>query len=109
MYYNSTRNSAEKVTAAQAIAQGISQEGGLFVPETLPELTKEDLTSMLGMSYNEKAKAVLSRFLTDFTPEELDYCVDNAYTDRKFDSANISEISRVGDSAYLYQQLPRPT
>lgn len=109
MYYNSTRNSAEKVTAAQAIAQGISQEGGLFVPETLPELTREDLSSMLGMSYNEKAKAVLSRFLTDFTPEELDYCVDNAYTDRKFDSANISEISRVGDSAYLLELWHGPT
>lgn len=109
MMYNSTRNSAEKVTAAQAIAQGISQEGGLFVPETLPELTREDLKGMLGMSYNEKAKAVLSRFLTDFTAEELDYCVDNAYTDRKFDSANISEISRVGESAYLLELWHGPT
>ncbi len=109
MIYNSTRNSSEKVTAAQAIAQGISREGGLFVPETLPELTRDDLKGMLGMSYNEKAKAVLARFLTDFTAEELDYCVDHAYTDRKFDSANISEISRVGESAYLLELWHGPT
>ena len=109
MYYNSTRNSGCVVTAAQAIAQGISQEGGLFVPETLPGLSREDLEKMIGMSYNEKAKMVLSRFLTDFTSEELDYCVDSAYNDRKFDSANISEISRVGDSAYLLELWHGPT
>lgn len=109
MNYNSTRNSGCIVTAAQAIAQGISQEGGLFVPETLPGLSREDLEKMIGMSYNEKAKMVLSRFLTDFTSEELDYCVDSAYNDRKFDSANISEISRVGDSAYLLELWHGPT
>lgn len=109
MNYNSTRNSGCVVTAAQAIAQGISQEGGLFVPETLPGLSREDLEKMIGMSYNEKAKMVLSRFLTDFTSEELDYCVDSAYNDRKFDSANISEISRVGDSAYLLELWHGPT
>ena len=109
MNYNSTRDSGCIVTAAQAIAQGISQEGGLFVPETLPVLSREDLEKMVGMSYNEKAKMVLSRFLTDFTSEELDYCVDNAYNDRKFDSANISEISRVGESAYLLELWHGPT
>ena len=109
MNYNSTRDSGCIVTAAQAIAQGISQEGGLFVPETLPVLSREDLEKMIGMSYNEKAKMILSRFLTDFTSEELDYCVDSAYNDRKFDSANISEISRVGDSAYLLELWHGPT
>ena len=109
MNYNSTRDSGCIVTAAQAIAQGISQEGGLFVPETLPVLSREDLEKMVGMSYNEKAKMVLSRFLTDFTSEELDYCVDNAYNDRKFDSANVSEISRVGESAYLLELWHGPT
>ena len=109
MNYNSTRDSGCIVTAAQAIAQGISQEGGLFVPETLPVLNREDLEKMVGMSYNEKAKMVLSRFLTDFTSEELDYCVDNVYNDRKFDSANISEISRVGESAYLLELWHGPT
>ncbi len=109
MNYNSTRDSGCIVTAAQAIAQGISQEGGLFVPETLPALSRDDLKKMVGMSYNEKAKMVLSRFLTDFTSEELDFCVDNAYNDRKFDSANISEISRVGESAYLLELWHGPT
>ena len=109
MYYNSTRNSGCKVTSAEAIAQGISKEGGLFVPETLPQFTLDDIASMVSLSYNEKAKKVLSKFLTDFTKEELDYCVDNAYTDKKFDSENISEIAKVGEKAYLLELWHGPT
>ena len=69
MNYQSTRDRSAKVSAARAIVQGISHEGGLFVPETLPVLTPEELEGLVGLSYNEKAKAVLSRFLTDFTPD----------------------------------------
>ena len=68
MNYNSTRNAALQVTAAQAIAQGISEEGGLFVPQSFP---KADLNDMLGLDYIGRAEYVLSRFLTDFTPEEI--------------------------------------
>ena len=66
--YNSTRNAALQVTAAQAIAQGISEEGGLFVPQSFP---KADLNDMLGLDYIGRAEYVLSRFLTDFTREEI--------------------------------------
>ena len=109
MYYLSTRNSNCKVTAAQAITQGISSEGGLFVPETLPKITLDDLSAMVGTSYNDKAKTVLSKFLTDFTEEELNYCVDSAYTDQKFDTKDISEIAKVGDQAYLLELWHGPT
>lgn len=109
MYYLSTRNSNCKVTAAQAIAQGISREGGLFVPENLPKISLDDISAMLGTSYNDKAKTVLSKFLTDFTEEELNYCVDSAYTDKKFDTANISEIAKVGEQAYLLELWHGPT
>ena len=54
MNYNSTRNAALQVTAAQAIAQGISEEGGLFVPQSFP---KADLNDMLGLDYIGRALA----------------------------------------------------
>ncbi len=109
MYYLSTRNSNCKVTAAQAIAQGISNEGGLFVPESLPKISLDDISAMVGTSYNDKAKTVLSKFLTDFSEEELNHCVDSAYTDKKFDTANISEIAKVGERAYLLELWHGPT
>lgn len=109
MYYNSTRDNSCRVTAAQAISRGISSEGGLFVPEALPQLSMDELQGLVGKSYNEKAKAVLSKFLTDFSAEELANCVDCAYTTEKFDSGNISEIAKVGEHAYLLELWHGPT
>ena len=109
MYYNSTRDNSCRVTSAQAISRGISAEGGLFVPQELPRLSLEEIGGLAGKTYNEKAKFILSRFLTDFSAEELAACVDSAYTDEKFDSANISEIARVGETAYLLELWHGPT
>lgn len=109
MYYNSTRNRSCRVTAAQAIAQGISAEGGLFVPETLPALSLDDLRALMGKSYPEKAAAILAGFLTDFSEEELHTCVSRAYAAEKFDSENIAEISKVGESDYFLELWHGPT
>ena len=109
MMYSSTRDRSRRVTAAQAIARGISEEGGLFVPEEFPSFGLEKLRGLMGKSYREKAKAVLGEFLTDFTPEELSRCVDAAYTEEKFDSDSIAELSKVGGGAYLLELWHGPT
>ena len=75
MNYISTRNKNIKVSASQAIAQGISKDGGLFVPESIPALSKDDFESLIGMDYPSRAAFVLKRFLTDFTDEEIEYYV----------------------------------
>ena len=67
MKYNSTRNRSVSVSAAQAIAQGISADGGLFVPESLPQYSYEDLCKLKEMTYQGRAQRILSDFLTDFT------------------------------------------
>ena len=69
MEYTSTRNNQIRVTAAQAIAGGISPEGGLYVPTALPTLTMADIAELVPLSYKERAYKVLSRFLTDFTAD----------------------------------------
>lgn len=86
MLYNSTENNNEVVSASQAIAQGISKDGGLFVPQELPKYTEDTFKNLLPLSYNERAKFVFSDFLTDFTAEEIADCVDSAYTVEKFGS-----------------------
>ena len=63
MNYTSTRDGRLSVTSAQAIARGISEEGGLFVPETLPTLTAEELQQMTGADYVTRAVTVLSNAL----------------------------------------------
>ena len=83
MLYQSTRNSSVKKKASEVIAKGISEEGGLFVPENLPDL-QEHFSQMAEMNYRELAKYIFSKFLTDFTPEEISACVENAYASDRF-------------------------
>ena len=76
--YRSTRGNAETVTASQAILKGLADDGGLFVPERIPALDV-DMDTLAGMTYQEVAYEVMSRFLTDFTKEELQTCIARAY------------------------------
>ncbi|MGN0503514.1 MAG: threonine synthase, partial [Ruminococcus sp.] len=88
MLYTSTRNNTETVSSAQAIAQGISSEGGLFVPESFPQYDMVTFEELLKLDYNGRAKKVISDYLTDFTEDEISLCVDSAYTKEKFGSEN---------------------
>lgn len=109
MNYISTRNKQMKVSSAQAITMGLSREGGLFVPESLPRLTHDDLVSLQSMSYTERAKKVLSLFLTDFSEEQLGVCVDNAYNVEKFQSESIIELAHLYDGTYMLELWHGPT
>ena len=88
MNYTSTRDNSRQVTAQEAIVQGISPEGGLFVPETVPALTGEDLQALAKMTYTQRAVWVLSRFLTDWTQEELATAVEAAYGGERFEEGD---------------------
>ena len=84
MLYVSTRNHGEKVTASQAILKGLADDGGLFVPEQIPQLDVP-VSQLADMPYQETAYEVMKLFFTDFTEAELKKCIQNAY-DTKFDT-----------------------
>ena len=99
LLYKSTRNSDKTVTASEAILKGLADDGGLFVPESIPRLdvTMDELKNM---TYQETAYAVMKQFLTDFTEEELKHCIDSAY-DSKFDTEVIAPLVKVEDTYHL--------
>jgi len=99
LMYQSTRDSSKKVTASQAILQGLSTDGGLFVPESIPVLT-HSMDELSQMSYQEISYEVMKLFLTDYTEEELKDCINKAYDD-KFDTKEIAPINKVGQAFYL--------
>ena len=109
MLYTSTRDNTVQVSASQAIARGISEEGGLFVPCALPIFSKEKIQSMVDMDYINRAKTVLKEFLTDFTEEELDYCVNGAYAENKFSSKKIAPIVNVNKNENILELWHGPT
>ncbi|MBQ7187270.1 MAG: threonine synthase [Ruminococcus sp.] len=109
MFYKSTRNSSVNVSSAQAIAQGISKDGGLFVPSENPSITLDDVKKLGKMTYAERAFFVFSKFLTDFTDAEIRYCVDSAYNDKNFDSDSIAELAHLFDGTYMLELWHGPT
>ena len=109
MNYRSTRNSALNVTSAHAITKGLSDEGGLYVPESIPQLSKDEILAMCDMSYADRAFEVFSRLLTDFTADEIRHCVDSAYNDKNFDSNNIAELAKLIPGTYVLELWHGPT
>lgn len=99
LMYSSTRNADVKLTASQAILKGLADDGGLFVPERIPEL-KYSVEELAEMSYQETAYAVMKEFLTDFTEEELKDCINKAY-DSKFDTEEIAPLVSADGAYYL--------
>ncbi|MBD5485374.1 MAG: threonine synthase [Lachnospiraceae bacterium] len=97
--YSSTRNAEKKVTASQAILKGLSEDGGLFVPDHIPELACP-VHELAGKSYQDIAYEVMKLFLTDFTEDELKGCISRAY-DSKFDTDVIAPITQAEGTYYL--------
>jgi len=100
MKYTSTRDNSVHISASEAILQGLANEGGLFVPETIPVLDVT-LAQMTQMDYREVAYEVMKGFLDDFTEEELKGCINAAY-DEKFDTPDIAPLTKV-DDAYILE------
>ncbi len=93
LVYQSTRDANNRVSASQAILQGLATDGGLFTPLSAPAVDL-NFDQLKDASYQEVAKLILSAFLDDFTADELDYCITNAY-DSKFDTPAIAPVVKL--------------
>lgn len=96
LHYISTRDKNNRVTASQAILKGIAEDGGLYVPTTMPQLSL-NWETLQHQSYQEIAFPILKAFLTDFSDEELQYCIHSAY-DTTFDDPAIAPVKKVGNT-----------
>ena len=101
--YKSTRSDRDPVSASQAILQGLSEDGGLFVPDHMPKLDVP-LKDLAGMNYREVAFEVMKLFLSDFSEEELKDCIRKAY-DEKFDNELIAPIRQPEQGGAYYLEL----
>lgn len=94
--YSSTRCN-KKITASQAIIEGISNDGGLYILESIPKI---DISSLKNMHYKEMAHVVLKALLDDYTDEEIDYCINMAYSNR-FLTDEVVNVKKVSNYYYL--------
>jgi len=109
MQYVSTRNKNLSVSSSFAIANGISPEGGLYVPENLPKVDKKWIESLCEKEYHDRAAQVLSVFLTDFTAKEIKSAVEGAYTNGVFEEDWAAPLSDLSDGRYVLELWHGPT
>ena len=108
MNYISTRDKSNIVSSSFAIAHGISKEGGLFVPESIPVLSQNDFNALREMNYVDRARYIFKLYLTDFTDEEIDKCVKGAYIGN-FDNDLPAPISKLGENVNILELWHGPT
>ena len=109
MLYQSTRDaSAKKVSASLAIKQGLADDGGLFVPEIIPSLSEAEITELRRDSYPVRAAKVLSKFLSDYTYEELLEDCNRAYSDQSF-VGGCAPLKEVHNGLYSLELWHGPT
>jgi len=107
LYYKSSRGRGWEITASDAIIRGIAEDGGLFVPNVLPEL-KMDFSELKNKTYKQIARDVMSRLLNDFDQEELNNCIENAY-DGKFDTEDIAPLVNLDEEVSVLELFHGPT
>ena len=107
--YISTRNPEIKLKSAEAIKKGLSDDGGLFVPDEIAQLTAMEFEKLVSMSYTERANLILKKYLTDFTVKEISDCTAGAYGNGKFSSEKIAPVVKLNDNQYILELWHGPT
>ncbi len=101
MNYVSTRGKQETVASSIAIQRGIASDGGLFVPDFIPQVNHDFIAALASLDYRQRAQKILSQFLTDYSEQELQSCLDAAYNTDKFDCPEIAPVQTVGGNHVL--------
>ena len=109
LLYTSTRNGGVHVTASKAITDGISPDGGLYLPEEIPAFSADELRTLCSVGYRERAKHVLGKFLCDFTADEVNDCVENAYAGHKFASPQVAPVVKLDSTVSVLELFRGPT
>ncbi len=110
MYYTSTRDASLRHTASEAIVQGLSREGGLFLPVSIPQLSLEDLRGLVDLGYEQRAVRLMKPYLDEFTGEELAAFAARAYAaPEKFDDPAVAPLRAYDANTWFLELWHGPT
>lgn len=104
MKYISTRGQSPAQSFSEILLGGLAPDGGLYLPETYPQFSADDLARMRGMNYRELAFEVLSRFITDIPADDLKALIDKTYTAEVY--CNTRPGENAGDITPLHTLEP---
>ncbi|ONI44910.1 threonine synthase [Candidatus Epulonipiscioides gigas] len=108
MFYSSTRGDTKKVQSAEAIIKGLAPDKGLYTPDCIPTLSEDEKIFIKKSSYKEVAKLIFGKFLTDFSKEQIEKCVELAYNN-SFEQANVAPVYKLDDNTEILELWHGPT
>ncbi len=110
MQYLSTRDSAVRLSASEAIVMGLARDGGLCTPVSFPKLPDGAIESMVQMNYQQRAVSVMKLFLEEFSEAELCEYTGKAYAcPEKFDHADVAPVVTLNDATHVLELWHGPT
>jgi len=116
MKYISTRGQAPKQSFLEILLGGLAPDGGLYLLETYPHFSADDLAAMRAMDYRQLAFAVLSRLADDIPAADLQTLIDKTYTTATYshgradsDFSQITPVRRLEEGLYLLELSNGPT
>jgi len=108
MKYVSTRGQAPTLNFEDVVLTGLATDGGLYVPETIPTFSKEEIASWASLSYQELALKVMQPFVADCIPEaDLKDLIDRSYANFRHDA--IVPLAQTGHNEWILELFQGPT
>ena len=108
MQFISTRGSAPPTSFSDVLLAGLAPDGGLYLPQSWPQLTAAEIAGFKSMRYQDVAFQILSHFTRDsFSDAELHAAIESAYAD--FDAPDIAPLTEIGEGRYLLELFHGPT
>ena len=109
MYYVSTRDASRRKTASQAIVEGLSRDGGLYLPEEIPQLTMDGIRALAALSYPQRAAKLMKLYLDEFSEAELLGFAEKAYGPEKFDTPAAAPLVKTEENTFVQELWHGPT
>ena len=109
MYYVSTRDASRRKTASQAIVEGLSRDGGLYLPEEIPQLTMDEIRALAALSYPQRAAKLMKLYLDEFSEAELLGFAEKAYGPEKFDTPAAAPLVKTEENTFVQELWHGPT
>ena len=109
MRYLSTRGAVAPKRFREILLEGLAPDGGLFIPDSYPQIGMGDLASWRRLSYGELAFEILRRFVDDIPEGDLKPLVERTYTARSFGSADITPVKTLEPGFHILELSNGPT
>ena len=109
MHYTSTRSTGTPLSSKQALISGIAPDGGLFIPDCLPQISQSEIQSLTGLSYPQRAVRILQPFLDDYSADDLAACAQAAYSPERFDHPAVAPLRSLDTATQILELWHGPT